>query len=63
MLFQLGIGVIVAYGVIVGVMYLAQRSLMYVPDIARVSPVAAGLPYLTGVLAARLDRQAKRGFC
>lgn len=44
MLFQLGIGVIVAYGGIVGVMYLAQRSLMYLPDIARVSPIAAGLP-------------------
>lgn len=28
MLFQLGIGVIVAYGGIVGVMYLAQRSPM-----------------------------------
>jgi hypothetical protein len=25
-------------------MYLAQRSLMYVPDLARVSPSAAGLP-------------------
>lgn len=44
MLLQLGIGVIVAYGGIVGVMYLAQRSLMYMPDNARVSPVAAGLP-------------------
>jgi uncharacterized protein len=27
-----------------GVMYFAQRSLMYLPDIARVSPAAAGLP-------------------
>ena len=44
MLLQLAIGGIVAYGGIVGVMYLAQRSLMYVPDIARASPVAAGLP-------------------
>jgi fermentation-respiration switch protein FrsA (DUF1100 family) len=44
MFLQLAIGVIVAYGGIVGVMYLAQRSLMYMPDIARVSPVAAGLP-------------------
>ena len=44
MFLQLAIGVIVAYGGIVGVMYLAQRSLMYVPDIAHVSPVAAGLP-------------------
>jgi fermentation-respiration switch protein FrsA (DUF1100 family) len=39
MLLQLAVGVIVAYGGIV-----TQRSLMYVPDIARVSPVAAGLP-------------------
>jgi hypothetical protein len=38
-LLQLAVGVIVAYGGIVGV-----RSLMYGPDIARVSPVAAGLP-------------------
>jgi hypothetical protein len=29
MLLQFAIGVIVAYGGIVGVMYLAQRSLMY----------------------------------
>ena len=43
-LLQLAVGVIVAYGGIVGVMYLTQRSLMYVPDTARVSPVAAGLP-------------------
>jgi hypothetical protein len=44
MLLQIAIAVIVAYGGIVGVMYLAQRSLMYVPDIARASPIAAGLP-------------------
>ena len=44
MLLQLAVGVIVAYGGIVGVMYLAQRSLMYLPDLARVSPAAAGLP-------------------
>jgi hypothetical protein len=43
-LLQLAVGVIVAYGGIVGVIYLTQRSLMYGPDIARVSPVAAGLP-------------------
>ena len=35
MLLRLAVGVIVAYGGIVGVMYLAQRSLMYVPDLAR----------------------------
>ena len=44
MLLQLAIGLIIAYGGIVGVMYFAQRSLMYLPDIARVSPAAAGLP-------------------
>ena len=44
MLLQLAIGLIVAYGGIVGTMYLAQRSLMYLPDLARVSPAAAGLP-------------------
>ena len=38
MLLQVAIGVVVAYGGIVGVMYLAQRSLMYVPDVARASP-------------------------
>ena len=43
-LLQLAVGVIVAYGGIVGVMYLAQRSLMYVPDVARVLPAVAGLP-------------------
>jgi hypothetical protein len=35
MLLQLAIGVIVAHGGIVGVMYLAHRSLMYMTDIAR----------------------------
>ena len=44
MLLQLAVGLIVAYGGIVGVMYLTQRSLMYVTDIAHVSPAAAGLP-------------------
>jgi fermentation-respiration switch protein FrsA (DUF1100 family) len=44
MLLQFAVGVMVAYGGIVGVIYLAQRSLMYVPDLARVSPTAAGLP-------------------
>jgi hypothetical protein len=40
MLLQLAVGLIIAYGGIVGVMYFAQRSLMYLPDIARVSPAA-----------------------
>ena len=38
------VGVIVAYGGIVGALYLTQRSLMYLPGLARVSPAAAGLP-------------------
>ena len=44
MLLQLAVGVIVAYGGIVGALYLTQRSLLYLPGLARVSPAAAGLP-------------------
>ena len=43
MLLQLAVGVIVAYGGIVGVMS-SKRSLTYVPDLARVLPAVAGLP-------------------
>ena len=43
MLLQLAVGVIMAYGGIVGLLYFTQRSLMYLPDIARVSPIPAGL--------------------
>jgi fermentation-respiration switch protein FrsA (DUF1100 family) len=57
MLLQLAIGVIVAYGGIVGVMYLAQRSLMYVPDIARASPVAAGLPQAEEITLTTADSE------
>ena len=35
---------LVFYVVLVGVLYLAQRSLMYFPDRQRVAPAAAGLP-------------------
>ena len=45
MLLQLAVGVIAAYSVIVGVMYLAQRSLMYArsrPRLARRRRPAAG---------------------
>ena len=57
MLLQLAVGVIVAYGGIVGVMYLAQRSLMYVPDLARVSPAAAGLPQAEEVTLTTADSE------
>ena len=57
MLLQLAVGVIVAYGGIVGVMSLAQRSLMYVPDLARVSPAAAGLPQAEEVTLTTADSE------
>jgi pimeloyl-ACP methyl ester carboxylesterase len=56
-LLQLAVGVIVAYGGIVGVMYLTQRSLMYVPDSARVSPVAAGLPQAEEITLTTTDSE------
>ncbi|MGA7450814.1 MAG: hypothetical protein WBW73_05885 [Rhodoplanes sp.] len=39
MLLQLAVGVIAAYSVIVGVMYLAQRSLMYARSRPRLGAV------------------------
>lgn len=57
MLLQLAIGVIVAYGGIVGVMYLTQRSLTYVPDLARVSPSAAGLSQAEEVMLTTADSE------
>ena len=57
MLLQLAAGVIVAYGGIVGVMYLAQRSLMYVPDFARVLPAVAGLPQAEEVTLTTADSE------
>ena len=57
MFLQLAIGVIVAYGGIVGMMYLAQRSLMYVPDLARVSPAAAGLPQAEEITLTTADSE------
>ena len=35
---------LVSWGGIVALMYFAQRSLMYFPDVARTAPAAAGLP-------------------
>jgi uncharacterized protein len=57
MLLQLVVGVIVAYGGIVGVMYFAQRSLMYLPDIAHVSPAAAGLPQAEEITLTTADNE------
>ena len=57
MLLQLAVGLIVAYGGIVGMMYLAQRSLMYLPDLARVSPAAAGLPQAEEVTLTTADSE------
>ena len=57
MLFKLAVGVMVAYSGIVGVMYLTQRSLMYVPDLARVSPSAAGLPQAEEVTLTTADSE------
>jgi fermentation-respiration switch protein FrsA (DUF1100 family) len=41
---KLLLGVLVAFGGFVALMYVAQRSLMYFPDRERVPPAAAGLP-------------------
>ena len=60
MLLQLAVGVIVAYGGIVGVMYLAQRSLMYVPDLSRLSPVAAGRPQAEEITLTTADGERSR---
>ena len=57
MLLQFAIGAIVAYGAVVGVMYFAQRSLMYMPDIARVSPAAAGLPQAEEIALTTADSE------
>ena len=57
MLLQLAVGLIVAYGGIVGVMYLTQRSLMYVTDIAHVSPAAAGLPQADEITLTTADNE------
>ena len=56
MLLQLAVGVIAAYSGIVGVMYLAQRSLMYVPDLAHVSPTA-GLPQAEEITLTTTDSE------
>jgi hypothetical protein len=49
--------VIVAYGGIVGALYLTQRSLMYLPGLARVSPAAAGLPQAEEVTLTTADTE------
>ena len=41
---KLLLGVLVAFGGFVALMYVAQRSLMYFPDRQRTPPAAAGLP-------------------
>jgi uncharacterized protein len=56
-LLQLAVGVIVAYGGIVGALYLTQRSLMYLPGLARVSPAAAGLPQAEEVTLTTADTE------
>ena len=57
MLLQLAVGVIVAYGGIVGALYLTQRSLMYLPGLARVSPAGAGLPQAEEVTLTTADSE------
>src|SRR5262245_18363916 len=41
---KLLLGLLVAFGGFVALMYVAQRSLMYFPDRQRTAPAAAGLP-------------------
>jgi fermentation-respiration switch protein FrsA (DUF1100 family) len=55
MLLQFAVGVIVGYGGIVGAMYFAQRSLMYLPDNARVAPATAGLPQAEEIMLMTAD--------
>jgi fermentation-respiration switch protein FrsA (DUF1100 family) len=43
-LVKFAVGVAVAFGGLVALMYAAQRSLMYFPERLRTSPAAAGLP-------------------
>jgi uncharacterized protein len=57
MLLKLAVGVIVAYGGIVGALYLTQRSLLYLPGLARVSPAAAGLPQAEEVTLTTADTE------
>ena len=46
---------VLAYGGLAGLMYFAQRSLMYFPDTARRPPAAAGLPQAEEVELATTD--------
>jgi len=54
-LFKIALGVVTAFGGFVLLMYLAQRSLMYFPDRARVAPAAAGLPAAEEVVLGTAD--------
>ncbi|HZQ13352.1 MAG TPA: alpha/beta hydrolase [Pseudolabrys sp.] len=47
--------VIIAYGGVLALMYLFQRSLMYFPDRARTPPAAAGLPQAEEVILTSAD--------
>ncbi len=50
--------VVVAYGALVGVMYFAQRSLMYYPADHMASPAESGVPELSAVSVASADGPA-----
>jgi fermentation-respiration switch protein FrsA (DUF1100 family) len=49
------LGALVVFGCFVLVMYLAQRSLMYLPERQRVSPAAAGFPGATEIVLNTAD--------
>jgi hypothetical protein len=52
---KLLIGVLVAFGGFVALMYVAQRSLMYFPDRQRTAPAAVGLPRAEEVMLDTAD--------
>ena len=46
---------VLGYAAVLALMYFAQRSLMYFPDVARTPPAAAGLPQAQEVVLATAD--------
>lgn len=49
------LALVVGYVLLLGIMYIAQRSLMYFPDSSRTSPAAAGFPQASEVILRSAD--------
>ncbi len=47
--------VVIGYGAVLGLMYVAQRSLQYFPDTLRIAPAEAGLPQAEEVVLGTQD--------